>query len=68
MKIEFKLIENKFKTYSAIDQAMPQPSYVDVPRPNSSIITKDLSVADYKKIIKSVNVIIFLMQFPNLLV
>jgi hypothetical protein len=32
-------------TYSAIAQAMPQPSYVEVPRPSSSMITSELLVA-----------------------
>lgn len=31
-------------TYSAIAQAMPQPSYVEVPRPSSSMITSELLV------------------------
>jgi len=32
-------------TYSAIAHAMPQPSYVEVPRPSSSMITSELLVA-----------------------
>lgn len=40
----FYNVPNKI-TYSAIDQASPQPSYVEVPLPSSSIITKDFSVA-----------------------
>lgn len=39
-------------TYSAIAQASPKPSYVDVPRPSSSIITSEFAVADYNKINK----------------
>lgn len=33
------------ETYSAIDHAMPPPSYVDVPRPNSSMITREFEEA-----------------------
>ncbi len=35
-------------TYSAIAQANPKPSYVDVPRPSSSTITNEWHVADCK--------------------
>lgn len=31
-----------------MDQAIPHPSYVDVPLPSSSIITSELDVAVYK--------------------
>lgn len=34
-------------TYSEIAHARPNPSYVLVPRPNSSMIIRDLDVADY---------------------
>ena len=32
-------------TYSAIAQANPKPSKVDVPRPSSSMMTSELAVA-----------------------
>ena len=34
--------------------ARPNPSYVDVPRPNSSIMMREFSVADLKQI-KNIN-------------
>ena len=37
-----------FAKCSAMPQAKPNPSYVDVPRPNSSMITNDFSVAERK--------------------
>lgn len=51
----WKCVANKQKALilsqicSEIAQAKPKPSYVDVPRPNSSIIIKDLSVAVLNK-------------------
>ena len=40
---------NPFFTYSEIAQASPKPSYVEVPRPNSSIMIRDVSEADCNK-------------------
>jgi len=40
--------QKKWQTYSAIAQASPKPSYVEVPRPSSSMIINELSVADYR--------------------
>lgn len=35
-------------TYSEMAQASPKPSYVDVPRPSSSMMTKEFCVADLR--------------------
>ena len=40
---------NESKPYSEIAQARPNPSYVEVPRPSSSIIMREFSVADYQR-------------------
>lgn len=45
---KFSAFKKKRFFYSAIAHAIPHPSYVDVPRPNSSITTNDFAVAVYK--------------------
>lgn len=43
----FKITEKLF-SYSDMAQARPNPSYVEVPRPSSSISTRLFEVAFYK--------------------